>query len=349
MNISKDNLLVLIDEFGKSLDFAPDAKHWFEDSVDKKINIDQGRVEFIKDNLDKPFMVYSTDKGKITKTLYEFLRDEVGVLGISPNDDLGLSNRVDLRLPKKEIDLAWVWDRINKAQGSTGKNIVDLGKQLIDHLNILGTGVNAAYPTSFGISIPYLWNPNADSNLQKIVDFLDYHGILHDDRYSKGHWVINVILSKKEGNLEKLRSALKGKSECYRGGLDMSCGYRRFEKSNGSTKDAKTLDYVCSRQSGLELDSELRLMKALKEISLVASKLGYDFKLSVMDGVSGSPHYKDMSVDAFCKKAKSWLRDSTYLSVDYVDGDPGDQYMLCFHDYDDPDVMDECAQFIFEK
>ena len=129
----------------------------------------------------------------------------------------------------------------------------------------------------------------------------------------------------------------------------MSCGYRRFEKSNGSTKDAKTLDYICSRQSGIELDSELRLMKALKEISLGASKLGYKLKLSIMDGMSGSPHYKDMSVDAFCKKAKSWLRDSTYLSVDYVDGDPGDQYMLCFHDYEDPDVMDECAQFIFEK
>ena len=32
------------------------------------------------------------------------------------------------------------------------------------------------------------------------------------------------------------------------------------------------------------------------------------------------------------------------ISVDFVDGEPGDQYMLCFHG-EDPDDMSECASF----
>ena len=32
------------------------------------------------------------------------------------------------------------------------------------------------------------------------------------------------------------------------------------------------------------------------------------------------------------------------ISVDFVDGEPGDQYMLCFHG-EDPDDVSECASF----
>ena len=32
------------------------------------------------------------------------------------------------------------------------------------------------------------------------------------------------------------------------------------------------------------------------------------------------------------------------ISVDFVDGEPCDQYMLCFHG-EDPDDMSECASF----
>ena len=124
---------------------------------------------------------------------------------------------------------------------------------------------------------------------------------------------------------------------------------RRLEKFTGQDRAlAKQLDDICSSVSGREIESPDQLRTILSRIERGAESLGCRFKLSLMDGVSGSPHYDEYTVDEFCVKARRWLKGSTYLSVDFVDGEPGDQFMLCIHDYEDEDVMDECAQFIFD-
>ena len=124
---------------------------------------------------------------------------------------------------------------------------------------------------------------------------------------------------------------------------------RRLEKFTGQDRAiAKQLDDICSSVSGREIENPDQLRSILSRIERGADDLGCRFKLSLMDGVSGSPHYDEYTVDEFCVKARRWLKGSTYLSVDFVDGEPGDQFMLCLHDYEDEDVMDECAQFIFD-
>ena len=123
---------------------------------------------------------------------------------------------------------------------------------------------------------------------------------------------------------------------------------RRLEKFTGQDRAlAKQLDDICSSVSGREIENTDQLRTILSRIERGADGLGCRFKLSLMDGVNGSPHYDEYTVDEFCVKARRWLKGSTYLSVDFVDGEPGDQFMLCLHDYEDDDVMGECAQFIF--
>ena len=124
---------------------------------------------------------------------------------------------------------------------------------------------------------------------------------------------------------------------------------RRLEKFTGQDRAlAKQLDDICSSVSGREIENTDQLRTILSRIERGAESLGCRFKLALMDGVSGSPHYEEYSVEEFCVKARRWLKGSAYLSVDFVDGDPGDQFMLCIHDYEDEDVMDECAQFLFD-
>lgn len=132
-------------------------------------------------------------------------------------------------------------------------------------------------------------------------------------------------------------------------GLSSRSRSRRLEKFTGQDSAlAKQLDDICSSVSGREIENTDQLRTILSKIERGAESLGCRFKLALMDGVSGSPHYEEYSVDEFCVKARRWLKGSAYLSVDFVDGDPGDQFMLCIHDYEDEDVMDECAQFIFD-
>ena len=124
---------------------------------------------------------------------------------------------------------------------------------------------------------------------------------------------------------------------------------RRLEKFTGQDRAlAKQLDDVCSSVSGRDIENTDQLRTILSKIERSAESLGCRFKLTLLEGVSGSPHYDEYSVDEFCVKSRRLLKGSSYLSVDFVDGEPGDQFMLCLHDYEDDDVMDECAQFIFD-
>lgn len=124
---------------------------------------------------------------------------------------------------------------------------------------------------------------------------------------------------------------------------------RRSESFAGSDRSlAKRVDDLCRSVSGTEIETADVLFRQLRTIERGASDLGLAFSLQVMNGISGSPHYAEFTVDEFMVKASKLLRDdSIYLSIDFVDGAPGDQYMLCIHDYDDPDAMEECAQFLF--
>ena len=132
-------------------------------------------------------------------------------------------------------------------------------------------------------------------------------------------------------------------------GLNPRIRSRRLEKFTGQDRAlSKQLADLCSSVSGREIENTDQLRTILSKIEHGAEALGCRFKLTLLEGVSGSPHYDEYSVDEFCVKARRWLKGSAYLSVDFVDGEPGDQFMLCLHDYEDEDVMDECAQFLFD-
>ena len=106
-------------------------------------------------------------------------------------------------------------------------------------------------------------------------------------------------------------------------------------------------------ESGEIADNSISINKEASLVSFVYPEgilggISYGEYNGDMNGISGSPHYAEFTVDEFMVKASKLFRDdSIYLSIDFVDGDPGDQYMLCIHDYDDPEAMEECAQFLF--
>ena len=71
MNISKENLFLLLDEFGKNLLFEPEAGYTFSLDVTRKLD----DIDYIKNNLDKPFTAYTDENGKLTvETLYDFIK-----------------------------------------------------------------------------------------------------------------------------------------------------------------------------------------------------------------------------------------------------------------------------------
>lgn len=107
----------------------------------------------------------------------------------------------------------------------------------------------------------------------------------------------------------------------------------------------KALDDICHKESDKEIVSVLELKKALKNIEKGAKDLECDFNLSPFN--SG----RIFNVDEFCDKAtKDWNLfddENSYLEIFWVDGEPGDNYMLCLRDFDDEDVLDGLAEFIF--
>jgi len=106
----------------------------------------------------------------------------------------------------------------------------------------------------------------------------------------------------------------------------------------------KELDDVCAKLTARELDSVQTLKEALRRIEDGADKLNCDFSLVVR----GDNGYREISIDKLCDRAKDWLDDGhTYLAVEWVDGEPGDEHMLVFRDWDDEDMVEECAQFMF--
>lgn len=125
---------------------------------------------------------------------------------------------------------------------------------------------------------------------------------------------------------------------------------RRYERgmvssAMGGSKSLKEFDKICRKYSDVEAETKGDLGRILVGIEDDARKLGLAVSLEVMDGVNGSPHYNRVSVDEFMRKvvSPSWF-DGQNVSVDFVDGEPGDQYMLCFHG-EDPDDISECASF----
>ena len=122
---------------------------------------------------------------------------------------------------------------------------------------------------------------------------------------------------------------------------------RRLEKgmTTGGSEFLKEFDKICRKYSDVEAETKSDLGQILAKIEDDASKLGLSVTMQVMDGVNGSPHYNRVSIDDFMRRvvSPSWF-DGQNISVDFVDGEPGDQYMLCFHG-EDPDDMSECASF----
>lgn len=210
MKISKEDLITLLDSFEGCLMFDPEKGHSFSPQIERKID----DIDFVKNNLDKPFTILHDGKKDITETLYEFLCAEVKYLSVVDTyGKLGLNKNVyGILLPKnKAINSAWVWDKVNKAQERSSKVITELGSQLIEKLN-LKKGLSI-YPTSFGVSIECMWNSNAEATFEKIKEFLDAHSVVFRDKYSYGHYVINVVISKSSDNIERLTKALNEKTE----------------------------------------------------------------------------------------------------------------------------------------
>ena len=211
MNISKENLFLLLDEFGKNLLFEPEAGYTFSLDVTRKLD----DIDYIKNNLDKPFTAYTDENGKLTvETLYDFIKNSVCGIDIRAGYDnnLGISKDVTIRVPKKkEIDVSWVWDKVNKAQDRTSQNISKFGNQLCSKLNLPSTVVRG---TSFGVSIQNLYRESkADKEAKQVTDFLDKYNISYREIYSLGHWNIWIVISKEKQNLDRLEKALNTKKE----------------------------------------------------------------------------------------------------------------------------------------
>ena len=106
----------------------------------------------------------------------------------------------------------------------------------------------------------------------------------------------------------------------------------------------KALDDVCAKVAERELDSAKAIEKALRVIEKGAKDLNCDFSLVVR----GDNGYREISIEELCDRAEDWLDDGhTYISVEWVEGEPGDNYMLVFKDMEDDELMEECAKFMF--
>lgn len=203
MNISKENLFVLLDTFGDCIWLYPAPNTYFPDTIDKKINLDPDRLTYIKNNLDKPFNL-NNGKQKFG-TLYDFIVNQVWTIDITDNEDLGISKTIrNIKLPKKEIDTSWLWNKINKALDNQSMVLTKLCNTLKDKLNLN----NTVYATSFGLSIKNLYNSNAENTVQQITNFCVENSIKYKELYSKGHWVINIIISKEQRNINQLKQSL---------------------------------------------------------------------------------------------------------------------------------------------
>ena len=107
---------------------------------------------------------------------------------------------------------------------------------------------------------------------------------------------------------------------------------------------ARDIDDVFSKHSYVEAETPRDLSDLLHSIDRDLDKMGLRLYLQVLNGMSG--YYTTYSVDDFLGKvvSPSWFNGSN-IAVDFVDGEPGDQFMLCFHG-EDPDDIEECAQFL---
>lgn len=117
-----------------------------------------------------------------------------------------------------------------------------------------------------------------------------------------------------------------------------------FRRRNESS--ARDIDDVFYKHSHVEAETERDLASLLHSIERDFNRMGLSFSLQVLNGMAG--HYATYSVDDFLNRvmSPSWF-DGANISVDFVDGEPGDSYMLCFHG-EDPDDMEECAQFLVQ-
>jgi len=106
---------------------------------------------------------------------------------------------------------------------------------------------------------------------------------------------------------------------------------------------AYALDDVCRKQAEFGMDRVSMLRKSLKAIERGANDLGCSMYLQITDN---GARYAKQTVEEFLLKAKNFfLDDDTFLEVTFIDGEPGNQFMLTFNDFDGN--CEECAEFIF--
>jgi len=106
---------------------------------------------------------------------------------------------------------------------------------------------------------------------------------------------------------------------------------------------AYALDDVCRKQAEFGMDSVSMLRKSLKAIERGANELGCAMYLQITDN---GARYAKQTVEQFLVKAENFfLDDDTFLEVTFIDGEPGNQFMLTFNDFNGN--CEECAEFIF--
>ena len=140
-----------------------------------------------------------------------------------------------------------------------------------------------------------------------------------------------------------LRAYWVNKGECKMRNLRRQKLLKEFVTKN-DVRLGKALDDVCAKVAERELDSAKAIEKALRVIEKGAKALNCDFSLVV----GGDRGHREISIEELCDRAEDWLNDGhTYLSVEWVEGEPGDNYMLVFKDMEDDELMEECAKFMF--
>lgn len=116
--------------------------------------------------------------------------------------------------------------------------------------------------------------------------------------------------------------------------------HRKFEEYHGSRDIAEDLDEICWKESERELETERDVRRALYRIERAAGDMGVTFGL-VADG-------RIYTVDELISRVAHNLDEGCYFEVMWVDGEDGEHYVLVLRDWDDPDVLEEIAYFLFE-
>lgn len=223
------------------------------------------------------------------------------------------------------LDILSETDRVSKGDFNKEAVIAKLGDSVKENWEDNDSDTKAAvYLTVNCMNLP---KPAEDATLRKYMpqtDGADQMEITMNDLQNAAKAGLNVKESKRRVGLRRLKT----------------------ERVQGRRVTGRDFDKMCSTISGIEMDSIASMRKNLSSLEDLVNSKGGELRFELMDGMSGSPHYFECSLEDLLKRID--LGDDDYVSMDFIDGEDGDCYALVFHNYEDPDDEELCATVIGE-